>query len=41
MRCDFCFRREVDCNPVYVAGETWYSCEDCYDKVVLGGFTDE
>lgn len=32
MKCDICNRRGMDCLPVYVWGETFVLCEDCYAR---------
>ena len=41
MKCDFCNRRQMDCNPIYIAGETWLCCVDCWDDIKIKGFTDD
>lgn len=40
MRCDYC-EEEKSVNSLYVFGETWYACKECYEDLKTKGFTDE
>lgn len=39
-KCDLCYKRGLELNPCYIAGETFMLCHDCYESEANRGFID-
>ena len=34
-KCDCCNMRNVDCNPLFIGGESWRLCNHCIDAKIV------
>ncbi len=39
-KCDLCYNRGRELNPVYINGETFMLCHTCYEGEATRGFID-